>query len=310
VKKRNIYISVFVTSVEMNLEKEFTNDTLVNKLLKPKHHEKIECILNEELKEFKTIRELKKTKQITTGKNVSKKELSEIATKTFNDVNNFFEINNESFPKIEQFSLLQKEKRHILAKYFTSNILIFSSAYLNATEMSNWAIPLIPASMMLFYAVRDHIERPTATYKKTKNQEKITLSKFKKTNLVPIIAHEYTHHIQNLNNYLRYDLGIFIEGQARITDKHVANKYTIKENNKAYLYKVLNRSVHELMSTYVWMSKELNKQPNPQLTADPIFEYSDDIQYLSDNKIPSVHALGNAYMSTHPQDQKIMKFIK
>lgn len=292
----------------MNLEKEFTNDNLVNKLLKPKHHEKIEHILNEELKEFKTIRKLKKTKQLKEGKKVQKKELTEIATKTFIDVNNFFEINNESFPKIEQFSLLQKEKRHILANYFASNILIFSSAYLNATEMSNWAIPLLPASMILFYAVRDHIERPNATYKK--NQQKITLSKFKKTNLVPIIAHEYTHHIQNLNDYLKYDLGIFIEGQARITDKHVAKKYTINENNKAYLHDVLNRSVHELMSTYVWMSKELNKKPNPQLTEDPIFEYSDNLQYLSENKIPSVHALGNAYMSTHPQNQKIMKFTK
>ncbi len=294
----------------MNLyaKKEFKDNELVEKLKTYDCHNQIEHLLNEELEEFKIIDKLTKTKQIKKGRKVTKKELIDIANKAFLDVNNFFEIDNTQFPHVEQFSLLQKENRHILTKYITSNAFVMSSAYLNANEFSNWAIPLVPASIMLFYAVRSHIKPPSATY--IKKQQKIKLSKFKKTKLIPIIAHEYTHHLQNLNNNITKNFGIFIEGQARMVDKHIAKKYSARENNKAYSHEVLNRSVHELMSAYIWLSKELKKQPNASLTNEHMFQYSDDMQYLSENKIPHNHALGNAYMSTHPQNQKILLFAE
>jgi hypothetical protein len=60
----------------------------------------------------------------------------------------------------------------------------------------------------------------------------------------------------------------------------------------------------------MWISKELKKKPNPLLTNEIMFQYSDDIQYLSENKMPHIYALGNAYMSTHPHHQKILQFNK
>ena len=113
---------------------------------------------------------------------------------------------------------------------------------------------------------------------------RIRISHFdsKRCKAIPVLAHEYAHHIQRRKiSCLRnpdYSLplrdtahGIFEEGHARGVEREIAKQYSERENNKAFEYDTQGTIVGELSSTYKCLSKKLGITPCKSLTKGSTF---------------------------------------
>lgn len=114
--------------------------------------------------------------------------------------------------------------------------------------------------------------------------KKINLVKEPVARLIPTLAHEYAHYLQDVQyDYGRASIGSAIEGHARGVERIISEHYAESEDNPAYLYDVTCLTAHELKKSYLWVSKKLKKEPRKSLAKKPLFV-----------KKPGPHAMGNA----------------
>ncbi len=101
--------------------------------------------------------------------------------------------------------------------------------------------------------------------------KEIVITRDLRESLIPILAHEYTHHI---NNTLVYDMflydtfysGIkdyeaFNEGLAMGAERHIARKYSENEENEAFEYFQSHHSIMTLSRAYEWLCGKSGKTP-------------------------------------------------
>lgn len=104
--------------------------------------------------------------------------------------------------------------------------------------------------------------------------EQIIISKVKsKVQLIPALAHEYTHHIQ-FHAGLRNDAySMLKEGFAQGIERHIAAKYAQKEHNEAFLYHS-SQYVENFIETLQWIKasrRELQESPECHALGDVFF---------------------------------------
>ncbi len=132
-------------------------------------------------------------------------------------------------------------------------------------------------------------------------QSLITVHTLLRAELIPIAGHEYAHHVHFCQGLEYVPREIFMEGHARGVQKHIAESYSQKEGNEAFLYDISEKTIHELANAYGWLCKRLNKIPKDSLLKMDV--YSDILEMFRGgtfgDREPSNHALGNAFCSIY-----------
>ncbi len=82
-----------------------------------------------------------------------------------------------------------------------------------------------------------------------------------------IIGHEYTHHLLNEKGISQGtdEYESFSEGIGRAVERHLAARWSEKEDNQAYIYDSLDRSLYELKKAYREMCRESRVKRNKSL---------------------------------------------
>src|SRR3989344_1383462 len=118
----------------------------------------------------------------------------------------------------------------------------------------------------------------------------ISLRRLKLSDLIPILAHEYTHHVQFQRGIpYHQDLTSFCEGQAHSVQRYISLRKLIEKDNFAFLLSNLDYDNPPLREVYFWLMKNLGKPQNSNLTRR--------IRYHCFIDKPTKHAFGNAFFS-------------
>src|SRR3989338_3083070 len=140
------------------------------------------------------------------------------------------------------------------------------------------------------------------------------------TVLVPSVAHEVSHHIQqeSIGECLMKDskkvsplkrflvrpisdelFSVFLEGHARGVERHFAQVYRDETDNEAFLYGATKVTLQDLQRTYVWLCRRLRIQPKEILLQpkDSLIERGADLMFSNILGRPEAHSLGTTLSS-------------
>lgn len=118
----------------------------------------------------------------------------------------------------------------------------------------------------------------------------IYLRRLPLSDLIPILAHEYTHHVQFQRGIPYYqDLSTFCEGQAHSVQRYVSLRQYVEKDNPAFLLSNFDYDTTLLGEVYVWLMKNLGKPQKSNLVRK--------IRYHCFIDKPTKPALGNAFFS-------------
>ena len=135
------------------------------------------------------------------------------------------------------------------------------------------------------------------------------------TLVLPVLAHEYVHHVQNffipclgypIITSPNYDEGhnVLMEGHARGVERECSKEWSLRSANPIFYRINLQNEISELISSYRWMCKTFNIQLNKHLisTTRLIFTERRLAEWSYKNKIfknknlnkkPTNHSMGN-----------------
>lgn len=129
-------------------------------------------------------------------------------------------------------------------------------------------------------------------------EERIRVIKDKLTIIIPQMAHEYTHHVQNKlwgDSRLESSLKIFEEGYARGVQRYVSGLYAKSEDNEAFLYDSLEYDVAELKSVYKKLCRKLEEKIEPLFYSIQSSKDDQEQRYRKEFKRTSPLAIGNTF---------------
>ncbi|MFA5888513.1 MAG: hypothetical protein WC852_07430 [Candidatus Nanoarchaeia archaeon] len=99
-------------------------------------------------------------------------------------------------------------------------------------------------------------------------KKRIGIRNKEKANAAGVIAHEYTHHIQETKTIMEKKEDFFnpiCEGHARGVQIAVSRMYAQEHDNPAYIYRALKKSAIELKSAYMFACRKSNRKPSKAL---------------------------------------------
>ncbi|MEM2121041.1 MAG: hypothetical protein QXU20_00045 [Candidatus Woesearchaeota archaeon] len=300
---------------------DLDNQYFITKLLQEENITVIEEILEKEIKKFERLKNLKEQGKLDFGEKFDLERIVEdIFPKVAKKVNEFLEVDNIKLPKVKYFSII---KPGLLESVFLA--LCFSCGFYIVSDINNllkwkdseYVLDLSIQVMSLYLLSKFYNNIKSSSYNKL--EKKITLEKEEYTKIVTVLAHEYTHHIQNnkLRDHFKKVMPTkyiaFLEGHARGVERFIAKEYSENENNYAFWYNVLDRVVGELKCVYKWLCINFEKEPkeillNTETSIDERLDFR-----LKRHKKPSYHAIGNSlfliYELKHGNDvyKKIIK---
>lgn len=127
----------------------------------------------------------------------------------------------------------------------------------------------------------------------------ISLKKEPRSILIPVLAHEYTHHVQSHKFlFLHY----LLEGQARSVQRYISGVYTERENNPTFSsHNLMHFDLPELKAAYVWLCQKNNMTPKyylcqPQTRKEKKYLRIAE-KFKEKNTKPNGHVIGNAFFS-------------
>ncbi|MBI2572744.1 hypothetical protein HYV86_02700 [Candidatus Woesearchaeota archaeon] len=117
--------------------------------------------------------------------------------------------------------------------------------------------------------------------------------------LLPIVGHEYVHHVQWQKGLLSFNpfqlratqKAILTEGHACGVQRHLARQYAQEEDNEVFIYHNLTLDITKLKRLYTWLCKER------QVTVRPEFQQDGFKPHLE------VHAVGLGYFLTREMSE-------
>lgn len=281
----------------MELPNDLTNSALKAELSNEKSLLSLENILSDEVNE---LNKLHKRNNRSSEERIPEEELKKQFNQVVTDVNNFLGVeNNQPDVKYKECADLKLES----AVTFFGNAYLSASvplaAYAAATSHYAYALGFLAAGGVAscFAGMANSIAKETQI-KPGENQ--ILLNSSEKTSLIPEAAHGYTAFLQK--NLGMPGESICWEGSARGVQKTIAKQYAEEENNPDYMRNVFETSVPELLSAYMGLCQEMNKNPKQSLLKDArtsIIPKLDNNYRNRHKKGPKIsdHALGNAWAS-------------
>ncbi|MFH1333184.1 MAG: hypothetical protein ABIH53_03040, partial [archaeon] len=260
------------------------NDINLCRYIKEKENLQIlEEILAQELEYYNTT--LKK--KLKFGKRIPKKHLEETLEEIKTPINEFLDITpgqidacKITYPGIfdrNYFYRFKETKKYIplklslkmtalLAICTTGSILInlnhlgTITPAMMAISVGAIASPLVTRELMAQWGI--HYQEHAGCY--WPDRKEILITRSRREALIPVLAHEYTHHITEriLNLFTQ---NAFNEGIAMGTESHIAKLYHEKEDNKAFEYNTTLVDITTLTRSYAWSRQQSGKEPNKKL---------------------------------------------
>ncbi len=272
------------------------------RLLRMENLALVECLLDDASCRLDELHELKNNGALSFGPKINPNELSDLVTSVCVEVDSFLDIQSKTILPFGYFSLfnLGVIETTLLALYSLATLPVarcltsppLSLEFIPTTlfNVGEAILPFIPAAMSLHSMARSPGYDPIA--------KKIILGKELLINLKPSVAHEYTHYLQEVYGICSKKCDIFMEGHARGVQKYVAELFAENERNLAYKYDIMDTTVGEFKSTYLWMCKKLQKVPRESLLITPSQrDFSEGWSRFF--RKPSSHALGNTLLSIY-----------
>lgn len=282
-------------------------------LLKKENVPLLEDLLDQKTQRFKPIQKLKNEGRLNFGNFVDAEELNELFPKIKGEVDSFLGTPSVDMPKFGYWSVLKPAILTVplFVGYATSLNMgirsmfsIFTEPNFDINTMS--ALGALGAASIFFYTfIKLHLSTKCDEY--NIRFKSITVQKNKRACLIPTAGHEYAHHIQQRTIFkqtpLKHNLekySSFQEGQARGIEHYLSETYREREDNEAFLYNVLNTTVAEMKSAYIWMCEETGSPIRKSL-----LKIKSSIDYIEDrrkeriNREPAPHTIGNSLFSIY-----------
>lgn len=280
---------------------QIENPNMKRRLLNVDNIPILEDLLDREAQRLERLQKRKENDKLNLGNNVSPDELTELFPQICTEVDRFLDIGG-NVPKFGYFNLLKPglSTTSILLMYTLASLEVAGAATLMVADQNPEIDPLVFAGMgaMQFgLTVLYHSMDKSSSY--TPSSKAITLEKTVRTVLIPAASHEYTHYLQHREGIEGTNYSIFKEGHARGVEKQVAEDYRKREDNEAFLYDVLDSTVGEFKSAYVWMCKNLGQQPKESLLKTKTCRDGDESVNRLVWRHPTPHAIGNALFSMY-----------
>ncbi|MFC1768729.1 hypothetical protein ACFLZX_03100 [Nanoarchaeota archaeon] len=254
----------------------------------------IEDLLATESLKLDKLQRQKEGGDLTSEKVVSRTELQDLAPEVCHTVEDLLGVEVTNRPPIRYFSLIRPGLPELTIIYSYSLSISHAkkslepllTGQISVENIFYATMSLAPFALVAFthYILKD------SNYQTF--WERINIKKGPRTKVIPSVAHEYTHHIQNKDDAIPRKSTIFREGQARQIEAKVAEIYCERECNEAFLYDVQDLRVGELKSTYLWLCQKFGKVPKQSLLS---IKTSMDTE-----KDQSPHSLGNTLFLLYP----------
>lgn len=286
---------------------QIENPNMKRRLLNVDNIPILEALLDREAQRLERLQKCKENDKLNLGNNVSPDELTELFPQICTEVDRFLEVDGD-VPKFGYYNLLRLElgSTSILSLYTLASLQVAGAATLMVADQNPEIDPLVFAGMgaiLFVQAALLHSSNKDSSY--TPVSKTIILERSPRTVLIPTASHEYTHYLQHREGLIkqRFKYSIFSEGHARGVQKHVSEEYMEREDNEAFLYDVLDSTVGEFKSAYVWMCKKLGQQPKESLLKTKTTRDADESVNRLVWRCPTPHAIGNALFSIYEARQ-------
>jgi len=275
---------------------QIQNKNLLELFYNKKNVEPLEELLNSAAKDLEKLK--KSENNLDFGENHKEKDLVSLLDEIKTDVDDFLDIKGITKPDCEYPKMFRPRHYNECSRMFfklsffpgligLASIPIAGFDFFSFTLIMStpflWTFGL-PMALMEKLITESHYH-PAA--------DLIIMEKSKKAITIPILAHEYTHHVQDQiwvgADY--EDTSIFMEGQAIGVQRHISNLYRKKEDNEAFMYHISKRNVYEFRSSYKAMCKKLKIEPKKSLLDEKKFIFS------------SPHMFGNSLFSIYEAEK-------
>jgi len=284
---------------------QISDENLISLLLKKEKISALEELLFIESKKLELFR--KKKRRFDLGRKINYEELPELFSEVKEEIDNFLDIKNVTFPNIKYSSLFDKES--MLFKPFTQ-FSAFASYSLSAINfvllIEDPSLTFVNGLLLLngtlsgMLGMAFHSKANYSAY--FPYEEFVRIKKEKRELLIPDLAHEYTHHIQLEKNLGGKKTNIFLEGHARGVQRYISEIYREKENNDTFMQKILDYDVGEIKSSYTWASEKLKIPLNKNLLKIKTSRDEDEREHNKERGMPTEHAVGNALFLTYEKE--------
>ena len=276
------------------------------KLLRVDNLSILEELLNRDSQRLEKLQKLKKDNKLDIGKKITTKELKELFPKICTEVDDFLGIQSKGIPKFGYFNLfdLKSASRMNLIEYTSSilQIAIAETLFMIKSDayITNFLFSLVGGKGVYNFlkAKESHSKMKNGTYYIELYKE-ILLEKIQRIRLIPVAGHEYAHHIQHSGGLRDDKYLVFREGHARGVQRHLSEDYREREDNEAFLYKILDSNVGEFKSAYVWICEQLGKSIRSSLLKTKTNRDSAELNNLYTKGKPTPHAIGNSLFSIY-----------
>jgi len=202
-------------------------------------------------------------------------------------------LQTENLPILESLLDAESENLQRLDRLKRKNKLRFGCEV--DTDELKILLSIVKAEVDIFLDVSS-ISMPECKYGDSSNydweSESAILEKLPIVELIPIIGHEYTHHVQKKLGFQKgIDHKIFKEGHARGVERYLSERYRKIEDNEAFMYGICSTTVEELKTAYELVSRRLETPIRTDIfkIETPNCGWKGDIS----SPTPPYHAMGN-----------------
>ncbi len=278
---------------------QITNSNLTKLLLKDENIPVLKDVLNSRIHEFRHLEKLNEAGKLDLGNYVKPGELEDLLLHVKKNVDEFLGVSNIKPPKIKYHNLLSYQSMMSLSGYAASGYFVVSAVASNGSELERLCAGLMGTVILGASSIMHLIYCMDSCYNKI--TKTIDVKKNNKASLVTTIAHEYSHHVQRgkLPPFSsKYE--IFREGHAIGVERYIAEMYSERGNNPAFLYEASKRRLYQMTQAYFWMCTRLGKSVNANLVkkAESLRE---KISPRESGRKPNPHAFGTALFSIYEQ---------
>jgi hypothetical protein len=273
------------------------DDELEDMLLNIENVPVIEELMYRESRRVERLRGLVKRGELRFGRKIKQGEMRELLPEVCREVNNFLgvmPIEPVDIPNAEYYNIFNPKLKNMLL--LTSFGLSEAAMIMGAGNMV-YGDAMNPKDIFLLLAGGAALFRCSKEYSDMKcpkynaKTKKIILQKTSREKLIPIIAHEYAHHIQRRRGINKTKWSIFTEGHARGVQRKISKIFSERENNEAFIYQISEMDMGEYKKAYRFMCEELGITANESLmrTKTRLDRYR--------NKEINSHQIGNSLFS-------------
>lgn len=280
---------------------QIKNSSMKRLLLREDNIFALEELLNTETQRLKRLQRLKDGNQLDFGDTIELDELRELFPKISAEVNDFLGISPIDPPLYGYpvFLVPSSIKKTILTAYGAWALV----EIITATPKHRLIYAMTFSSLSLAYWILSGISKKIGPCYEPLT-ESVFLKKEQRAKLIPDAGHEYAHHVQNISGTPPGPgYSIFVEGNARGVERHISEAYREREDNEAFLYDISDKTVGEIKSVYLWMSKKLGKPVKESLLKikTSMDKYEGLVRLIF--RRPTPHAIGNALFSIYEAQQ-------